>query len=64
MLDNTKMLARYAVAIAVAYAAGKGLIVPEQAETLTKAIVELGGLLVSAIPALYALIYVDNSPKV
>jgi len=63
MNDNLKMFFRYGVAVGVSYAVAKGWITPTAGEQFTQSIVELGGILVAFIPAIYAAMKVSNQPK-
>jgi hypothetical protein len=61
-MDNIKMFARYALAIAVSFAAGKGYISGEQADLVSNFLKEAGAVIFAFAPALYAAFKVNNKP--
>lgn len=61
--DNLKMFGRYGVAVAVAFAVGKGWITPEQSEGAINLLMQIGGILLAFAPAAWAARFVDNAPK-
>lgn len=63
-MDNLKMFGRYGISIAIGYLVGAGKLTPEAGDTLTKFLIELGGLLIASGPAIYAALKVNNAPKV
>jgi hypothetical protein len=63
MNDTTKMMLRYVFAVGVSYASGAGWLTPDQSDLVTKAAIELGGVIIAWAPALYAAFMVDNSKK-
>lgn len=62
-MDNLKMFGRYGIAIVVGYLVGTGKLTPEAGDTMSKALIDLGGLLIAALPAIYAAMKVNNAPK-
>lgn len=64
MNNELKMVGRYALAIAISFAAGKGWITPSQGTAVTNLVVELAGVVIAFAPAVYAAFKVDNTPKV
>jgi hypothetical protein len=63
MSDNLKMLLRYAFTIVVTLAVSKGWIIPEVSSPLVDLLVNGVAYLVAALPAIYAWLRVDNTPK-
>ena len=63
MTENLKMFGRYALAIGVSYALGKGWINQAQGDQITSIMIELAALAVSFSPAIYAALKIDNAPK-
>lgn len=64
MLSPTvAMFARYALAVGISFAVAKGWLTPEAADSTTKLLLELLGVLASFTPAVYAAVKIDNGPK-
>ncbi|MCC6775618.1 MAG: hypothetical protein IT537_03120 [Hyphomicrobiales bacterium] len=63
MNDNLKMAGRYAIAIGVSFAVGRGWITPDMGGAVSNLLVEMGGVLIAFGPAVYAAWKVNNAPK-
>lgn len=63
MSNELKMFGRYALAIGVSYAIGRGWITPSAGDVITRLAIEVAGLAIAFGPALYAAMKVDNTPK-
>ncbi len=61
--DTTKMFLRYAIAIGISFAVGRGWISEAAGGTISQIAEQVLGLLVAFSPALYAAAKIDNSRK-
>jgi hypothetical protein len=64
MSDNVKMFARYALAVGVAFAVGRGWLSTGQGDAVINLVIELFGVVAAFGPAVWAAFKVDNTPKV
>lgn len=63
MEDNLKMFGRYAIAVVVAFAVGKGWLTSVTGDLINQVVIQVIGLLVAMLPATYAAAKIDNTPK-
>lgn len=63
MNDTFKMFGRYALAIGVSFAVGRGWITPEGGSAITDLAIQIAGLLAAFGPAIYAGMKIENKPK-
>lgn len=63
MDPNISMVIRYAITAVVAFAVGKGWLSAPAQGPLVDGLVQLAGVLVAAVPPIYAAMKIDNRPK-
>ena len=63
MDPNISMIIRYAITAVVAFAVGKGWVRAPAQGPLVDGVVQLVGVLVAAVPPIYAAMKIDNRPK-
>ena len=63
MDPNISMVIRYAITAVVAFAVGKGWVSAPAQGPLVDGVVQLVGVLVAAVPPIYAAMKIDNRPK-
>ena len=63
MDPNISMIIRYAITAVVAFAVGKGWVSAPAQGPLVDGVVQLVGVLVAAVPPIYAAMNIDNRPK-
>lgn len=61
---NVMMFVRYAISAGVAFAYGKGWIAAPAQGPIVDGLVQLVGVLIAAIPPIYAALKIKNTPKV
>lgn len=61
--DNLNMFGRYAVAVAISFAVGRGWLTEAAGGAVGDFAVQLLGLIVAFAPAVYASVRIDNAPK-
>lgn len=63
MSPTLSMALRYALTGAMSFALGKGWLTSEQVGPVTDAVITLFGVVIAALPAVYAGFKIDNRPK-
>ena len=63
MNPTLAMFGRYFLAIAISFAVGRGWIPESAGSAITDFVIQLVGLFVAFVPAIWAAIKVDNTPK-
>lgn len=64
MTDNFKMLLRYVFTLLIGLGVGKGWFTIEQGNQIVTVALEVAAIIVAMLPAGYAWLKVDNTPKV
>ena len=63
MSDNAKMILRYLFTAAVMFAVGKGWLQTTQVGPVVDALLQFAAVVIALLPAGYAWLKVDNTPK-